>query len=47
MATVILSLYHGETKVGEGPIKTRPAKFSIAGSAGTAPWTFSTGWPST
>jgi len=31
VATGILSLYHGETKVGEGRIKTQPAKFSIAG----------------
>ena len=31
MATGILTLYHGETKVGEGRIKTQPGKFSIAG----------------
>ncbi len=30
-ATGILSLYHGEKKVGEGRIKTQPGKFSIAG----------------
>jgi len=27
----ILSLYHGDTKVGEGKIKTQPGKFSLAG----------------
>jgi hypothetical protein len=31
VATGILSLYHGEEKVGEGRIKTQPGKFSIAG----------------
>lgn len=31
MATSILSLYHGDHKVGEGRIKTQPGKFSIAG----------------
>ncbi|WP_130176177.1 arylsulfatase [Cryobacterium sp. SO1] len=31
VSTGILSLYHGETKVGEGRIKTQPGKFSIAG----------------
>jgi arylsulfatase A-like enzyme len=31
ISTGILSLYHGETKVGEGRIKTQPGKFSIAG----------------
>jgi len=31
VATGILSLYYGDTKVGEGRIKTQPAKFSIAG----------------
>jgi arylsulfatase A-like enzyme len=31
MATGILSLYHGDHKVGEGRIKTQPGKFSIAG----------------
>jgi hypothetical protein len=27
----MLSLYHGDTKVGEGRIKTQPGKFSLAG----------------
>ena len=31
VSTGILSLYHGETKVGEQQIKTQPGKFSIAG----------------
>jgi hypothetical protein len=31
VATGVLSLYHGEMKVGEGRIKTQPGKFSIAG----------------
>jgi arylsulfatase len=31
VATGILSLYHGETKVGEGRIKTQPGLFSLAG----------------
>jgi arylsulfatase len=31
VATGILSLYHGDTKVGEGRIKTQPGGFSIAG----------------
>ena len=31
VATGILTLYHGEKKVGEGRIKTQPGKFSIAG----------------
>lgn len=31
MATGILSLYHGDHKVGEGRIKTQPAGFTIAG----------------
>jgi arylsulfatase A-like enzyme len=31
VATGILSLYHGDQKVGEGRIKTQPGKFSIAG----------------
>ncbi len=31
VATGILSLYHGDHKVGEGRIKTQPGKFSIAG----------------
>ena len=31
VATGMLSLYHGDTKVGEGPIKTQPGKFMIAG----------------
>ena len=31
VATGILSLYHGEEKVGEGRIKTQPGKFAIAG----------------
>ena len=30
-ATGMLSLYHGDQKVGEGRIKTQPGKFSIAG----------------
>ena len=30
-ATGILSLYHGDHKVGEARIKTQPGKFSIAG----------------
>jgi arylsulfatase len=30
-ATGILSLYHGDQKVGEGRIKTQPGKFSLAG----------------
>ena len=31
VATGILSLYHGDEKVGEGRIKTQPGKFSLAG----------------
>jgi arylsulfatase len=31
VSTGILSLYYGDTKVGEGRIKTQPGKFSIAG----------------
>ena len=31
VATGILSLYHGDKKVGEGRIKTQPGTFSIAG----------------
>ena len=31
VATGILSLYHGDTEVGEDRIKTQPGKFSIAG----------------
>jgi arylsulfatase len=31
VATGILSLYHGDTKVGEGRIKTQPGNFSLAG----------------
>ncbi len=31
VSTGILSLYHGETKVGEGRIKTQPGMFSLAG----------------
>lgn len=31
VATGILSLYHGDHKVGEGRIKTQPGKFMIAG----------------
>jgi arylsulfatase len=31
VATGILSLYHGEEKVGEGRIKTQPGKFTLAG----------------
>jgi arylsulfatase len=31
LATGILSLYHGEHKVGEGRIKTQPGYFSLAG----------------
>jgi len=32
VSTGILSLYHGETKVGEGRIKTQPATFGLTGS---------------
>ena len=31
MSTGILSLYHGDRKVGEGRIKTQPGMFSLAG----------------
>ena len=31
VATGILSLYHGDTKVGEGRIRTQPGKFMLAG----------------
>ena len=31
VATGILSLYHGDKKVGEGRIKTQPGPFSVAG----------------
>ena len=31
VATGMLSLFHGDTKVGEGRIKTQPGKFMIAG----------------
>ena len=31
VATGMLSLYHGDKKVGEGQIKTQPGKFAIAG----------------
>jgi arylsulfatase A-like enzyme len=31
VATGVLSLYHGEEKVGEGRIKTQPGKFMLAG----------------
>jgi arylsulfatase A-like enzyme len=31
VATGLLSLWHEDTKVGEGPIKTQPGKFMIAG----------------
>jgi len=31
VATGILSLYHGDTKVGEGRIRTQPGLFSLAG----------------
>jgi arylsulfatase A-like enzyme len=31
VATGILSLYHGETKVGEGRIKTQPGNFQLSG----------------
>ena len=31
VATGILSLYHGDKKVGEGRIKTQPGTFAIAG----------------
>jgi hypothetical protein len=31
VATGVLSLYHGDQKVGEGRIKTQPGKFSIGG----------------
>ncbi|MGW3909946.1 hypothetical protein ACWEBX_00210 [Streptomyces sp. NPDC005070] len=30
-ATGILSLYHGDHKVGEGRIKTQPGRFTLAG----------------
>ena len=32
VSTGILSLYHGEEKVGEGRIKTQPAAFGLTGS---------------
>jgi hypothetical protein len=31
VATGILSLYYGDTKVGEARIQTQPGKFSLAG----------------
>ena len=31
VSTGILSLYHGDKKVGEGRIKTQPGQFSLAG----------------
>jgi arylsulfatase len=31
VSTGILSLYHGDKKVGEGRIKTQPGLFSLAG----------------
>jgi hypothetical protein len=31
VSTGIMSLYHGDVKVGEGRIKTQPGKFAIAG----------------
>jgi arylsulfatase len=31
VATGVLSLYHGKTKVGEGKLRTQPGKFMIAG----------------
>ena len=31
VATGMLSLFHSDTKVGEGRIKTQPGKFSLAG----------------
>ncbi len=31
VSTGILSLYHGDKKVGEGRIKTQPGMFSVAG----------------
>ncbi len=31
VATGMLSLFHGETKVGEGRIRTQPGKFAVAG----------------
>ena len=31
VAVGTLSLWHGDTKVGEGPIKTQPGKFMLAG----------------
>src|SRR5207247_11070833 len=31
VATGLLSLWHGDKKVGEGPIKTQPGKLMIAG----------------
>jgi len=33
VSTGILSLYHGEAKVGEGRIKTQPGTFGVSGSA--------------
>jgi hypothetical protein len=36
VATGILSLYHGDKKVGEGRIKTQPGLFSIAACASAA-----------
>jgi hypothetical protein len=31
VSTGVLSLYHGDIKVGEGRIKTQPGKFMLAG----------------
>ena len=31
VAAGVLSIYHGETKVGEMPLKTQPGKFMLAG----------------
>jgi arylsulfatase len=31
VSTGMLSLYHGDNKVGEGRIKTQPGMFSLAG----------------
>ena len=31
VSTGMLSLYHGDTKVGEGRIRTQPGKFMLAG----------------
>ncbi|MFF4426419.1 hypothetical protein ACFY04_37675 [Streptomyces sp. NPDC001549] len=35
VATGVLSLYHGDRKVGEGRIKTQPGRFTLAGEGPT------------